>query len=339
MIRVLLALATLLCLVPVANAASFDCAKASTSFERAICGSPELSERDEVLAQAYATALGGLSKAAADRVKSDQHDWRGYAERACSDDAQPIAGDYTDDQVQCLNAVFMTRIKGLEASRMLGGYRFYPVTRSRLEPDPDADTNAYNKLADKQYESVRIDRDTDVAAAFNAMADGIRDDYPDFFVKGGDTIAAGDATEDVTVTVSVKDVAASRIALQVDDYSYGHGAAHGNYAITYRHFLIAQQRPLETSDVFSGEDWRATLGKLVLDKLQATIEDGVWPESVKDIPDWAADPKRWDFSDDGLIVQFEPYEVTAYAMGAPTVTISWDDLDSILADGARDLSY
>jgi uncharacterized protein len=61
MIRFVLALAALLLFVPIAQAASFDCSKAGTSFEKAICDNPELSKQDEVLAQAYATALGGLS--------------------------------------------------------------------------------------------------------------------------------------------------------------------------------------------------------------------------------------------------------------------------------------
>ena len=64
---------------PVAEAASFDCAKASTPLERLICSTPELSRSDEVLAKAYATALGGLSEAAKAVVQSSQRDWLAYA--------------------------------------------------------------------------------------------------------------------------------------------------------------------------------------------------------------------------------------------------------------------
>src|SRR4051812_42452983 len=121
MIRILVALAALFLLTPVAQAASFDCAKAGTSFEKAICASPELSKLDETLARAYATALGGLSAAAAATVKATQHSWLDYAGKACSDDAQPIKGAYTDDQTQCLVATFRGRMKALESSRMQGG--------------------------------------------------------------------------------------------------------------------------------------------------------------------------------------------------------------------------
>lgn len=89
--RIALGFLMLLPALPVANAASFDCAKASTAFERAICEFPELSKRDEILAKAYATALGGLSEAAEATVQKGQREWLAFAERAC---ASEITGSY-----------------------------------------------------------------------------------------------------------------------------------------------------------------------------------------------------------------------------------------------------
>ena len=43
--------------LPFANAASFDCAKATTLVEKAICGDPQLSVRDDALMAAYKHAL------------------------------------------------------------------------------------------------------------------------------------------------------------------------------------------------------------------------------------------------------------------------------------------
>ncbi|MBI4923834.1 MAG: DUF3298 domain-containing protein [Devosia nanyangense] len=338
MIRLVLALAALLFLAPIAEAASFDCGKAATSFEKAICSSPELSQQDEILAQAYATALGGLSKVAAGEVKATQHDWLGYAERICSDDAEPIKGTYTDDQALCLTGSFKGRVRALEASRMQGGYRFYPVGRYLVEKDTEATADDYTKIADKQYETVRIDRDDDIAKAFNAMIEAMRSDHPDLFETGTDKLAGGDVTEDILITTTVDAVTDKRISLVTDNYWFGHGAAHPNYGISYKHFLVDAQRPLYASDIFSGKTWKAVLGKLVLDKLQGTLEDGVWEDSIKDVPDWSADPARWNFSPEGLLVQFQPYEVTYYAAGAPAVTIPWDALSDIMASGAEEIA-
>ena len=338
MTRLVLLLIALMFFAPAAQAASFDCAKAATSFETAICGNPDLSRQDEILAQAYTTALGGLSKPAADEVKAAQHDWLGYVERVCTDEAEPLTGAYNDDQTQCLISTFKSRVKALEASRMQGGYRFYPIDRYLVEKDTEAEPDAYHKVADKAFSTVRIDRDDSFAKAFNAMIETDRVGYTDLFAKGAKTITAGDVTDDYDISVGVKSVTDYRITLTSDIYWYGHGAAHGNYSSSYRHFLVADKRLLEASDIFAGDDWQKTLGKLVLDKLQATIDGGVWPESVKDIPEWAADPSRWDFSQEGLIVQFQPYEVTAYAAGSPTVTIPWDDLSGVLAEHALEIA-
>ena len=50
-------------------------------------------------------------------------------------------------------------------------------------------------------------------------------------------------------------------------------------------------------------------------------------------------PLRWDFSEEGLVIQFNIYEVTAYAMGAPTVTIPWGDLSAITTERAEHIAY
>ena len=340
MIRAILTLLALLFLMPAANAASFDCAKAATPFEKAICTHPDASEADEILAQAYATAIGGLSQPALDIVKADQHAWLDYANRTCSDDAQPITTDYTDEQASCLASTIRSRVTTLEASRMQGGYRFYPISRYLTEKDEEAEADAYVKTASKSFETVRIDSSSDVAKAFNAMVATMQSGYTDLFKKGTDELETGNSAEDVAITTTVDSVTDYRISLVTDNYWYGHGAAHGNYGFTYDHFLVKQQRPLYASDIFSGDGWKEALGKLVHDRLKAEYEDGIWEDAEKDITEMAASPSRWNFSSEGLIVQFQPYEVTAYAAGAPVVTIPWDQLTDLLAsDGEAIATY
>ena len=55
MLRLILTLAAILMFTPIAAAASFDCDKAQTAFEKAVFTDPTLSHQDEVLAKAYAT--------------------------------------------------------------------------------------------------------------------------------------------------------------------------------------------------------------------------------------------------------------------------------------------
>ena len=346
MIRFALALLALLLFVPVAQAASFDCSKAGTSFEKAICGSPDLSKQDEVLAQAYATALGGLSADAAAAVKASQHNWLDYAARICSDDAQPIKGEYTADQTTCLGGEFTTRIRELEASKMQGGYRFYPVEKFLVEKDPDAEADSYNKVATKHVLTVKIDRDDDLAAAFNAMTEQVQQandaqmgEDSHLFDKRGELVT-GDTSADIDLTTSVKEVNSSRITLSTDNYWYGHGAAHGNYGTSLAHFLIAEKRALEAGDVFKGKGWEKKFGKLVIDKAKADLGDE-WQGDDTDgsLTKTIADPSRWDFTDQGLSVLFNPYEVASYARGQVEVVIPWDQLTDLVTDTAQNLSY
>jgi uncharacterized protein len=339
MLKVIVAFAALLLNVSPAAAASFNCAKAQSPFEKAICSSPDLSQQDDVLAQAYQTALGGLSADAASEVKSAQRAWLAYAEHSCSEDAQPISGDYTDDQKQCLAATYRDRIGDLEASRMQGGYRFYPIDRYLVEKDTQALPEDFTKVADRQFQIVKIDGASDIATAFNAAIDAIIAGTENVFDPGTLTLAGSDGTADDDTSTKVSAVTSQRIGLQTNEYWYGHGAAHGNYFITNRHFLVDDKRLLEASDIFEGDDWQARLGQLALDAIKAKLGEDFFADSDDAVKAIAVDPLRWDFSEEGLVVQFNIYEVTAYAMGAPTVTIPWGELGAITTDRAEEIAY
>src|SRR5262245_56935176 len=69
-----------------AHAQSFDCAKAKTPQEKAICSSKELSAEDGQMAMTYKAALAGVNPEMTARIREDQREWiRGMA-LACKDD-------------------------------------------------------------------------------------------------------------------------------------------------------------------------------------------------------------------------------------------------------------
>ncbi len=115
-----------------AEAASFECARAKTEVDKAVCASPDLSKLDDSLAVAYRTALGGLSLSATAELKSDQRHWLAFAQRACTKNAKVALSAYDETGRDCLATVYQDRIRVLETSRMFGGYRFYPVGRLLL---------------------------------------------------------------------------------------------------------------------------------------------------------------------------------------------------------------
>ena len=327
-LRVLAGLVMLAMATSVAEAASFDCKKASTPFETAICTHPELSKADDLLAVAYATAIGGLSKPALALMQKNQKAWLDFAQRSCTDDAELPTRAYPDEQVECLRSSFETRVRRLEQSRMWGGLRLYSVESYGVIPDTTADADAWNKVATREVSVPRIDGSDAEAKAFAA------------FVAAHGPQAEGeqDETSDVQQLATVDEVNAQRISLVINNWWYGHGAAHGNYDISYAHFLRGEQRALEAADIFVGEGWEEQLGKLALAELDSTIEGGIWEESREDAAANASDPSRWNFSFEGLVIQYQPYEVTAYAYGAPTVTIPWAQLTDYLSADALSIA-
>ncbi len=93
-----------------APAASFDCVKASTPVEHAICADAALARLDREIAAAYASQLAVASEPAARQaITARQRRWLGNRDSACRD--QPEAS-----RVACLSGVYRIRLTELEAS-------------------------------------------------------------------------------------------------------------------------------------------------------------------------------------------------------------------------------
>jgi uncharacterized protein len=338
--RLLIALVMLVLSGGIASAASFDCAKAGTTFERAICSSPELSKQDEILAKSYATALGGLSDEAAAEVKRGQREWLDFAQRACTEDGVPRKEDYTADDMSCLDQLFSSRIRGLEESRMREGRRIYPMDHYAVVPRSAElpEEEWYRHVATKEYSSPRIDGMDEEAAAFNALLGEFGTTFDDYFGAEQSPEAEGDDSTDNNISVKVDSITDLRISMVVNAYWYGHGAAHGNYTITYLHFLTGKGRELTSADMFDGEGWEKGLFDLAVADLKQTLGEDYWPDAEEFIDESVTDPARWNFTEAGLVLQFQPYEVTAYAFGAPTATIPWDQLGAYLSEDGKRIS-
>jgi len=323
-----------------AAAASFDCAKAATPFETAICGNADLSKADERLAKTYATAIGGLSELALGEMRASQRAWLDYAQRACTRDAQVLrAGAYDERGVSCLVDLFNSRSRVLETSRMMDGLRVYPLATFAARPDPyEADNPESNwPVAQHEMAVVQLDSDEGFAHAFNDLVRAEGQMIAGVFAgQGGPETVFEDDSSDTTNSIEIDEIAGSnRISLSVSTYWYGHGAAHGNYTISFRHYLKEQGRFMEARDLFGGKGWQKALLTLAAAAARAEHGDALWSEGLDDLMEAVSDPNRWNLSDPyGLIIQFQPYEISSYAYGAPTARVSWEALEPYLAESA-----
>lgn len=328
-----------------AGAAIFDCTKAATPFEHAICDMPDLSAADDLLAKSFATATGGLTKGAVGLMRADQRNWLDYARRACTDDAEVMtSGRYDDNGASCLVEKFNTRSGALEQSRMISGHRFFLQSAYAVLPDPNEADNpdSYWKVASHEAIMPQLDSDDPLAEAFNRFIAEMGANKSDILsLAGGGDIDEVDASADTSVIIKVKELGGNnRITMDVSTYWYGHGAAHGNWSISYLHYLADQDRGLIASDIFAGDDWASTLVDAAWAELQAEHAEWLQVETAGDIAEIVVEPSRWDLSNDyGLTIQFQPYEVAAYAYGAPTITIPWDKLDAIKAETQDEVRY
>lgn len=340
---VLAALAFFSCFALPAAAASFDCAKASTPFEHAICDDTALSMADDRLATTYQTAIGGLSEAALAAVRGDQRTWLDFARRACAPDARPMtSGSYNEDRTRCLVSLFNTRSTVLESSRMVGGKRFYPRAQYAALPDPDAeDPDSYWAVATHELSYVQLDATDDSAKALNAYIEEQALALSGGFGEGDGTEDFGsDGSSDTINSVRVKDADYNSVTLDVNTYWYGHGAAHGNWTVDYLHYRLDENRPLVAEDIFAGKRWKTALLDLTVEALEAEHGEELMLDDTDFLAKVVTDPDRWDLSDPySLILQFQPYEVSYYAYGAPTARIPWGKLQDYLSENAGDYRY
>ena len=94
------------CAAITANAASFDCTKASSPTEKAICSSSDLSDLDSTMSQKYKNAL--LASQDPDALKANQRQWI-VQTRSCSSAPEGIEF--------CLRRMYQERITYLRMAQ------------------------------------------------------------------------------------------------------------------------------------------------------------------------------------------------------------------------------
>lgn len=146
-----------------AGAASFDCAKASSRVENAICASSTLSRLDSELADAYGVTL--LTNADAEGVKSAQRVWLRDTRNKCVDDA-------------CLETVYKQRIAALRGPDPVDAPSRAEIEAddANMPSDQELAEQEQKRLAEEQAAKARADElsakaQADVAAKAKAEAE------------------------------------------------------------------------------------------------------------------------------------------------------------------------
>ncbi|NWD05581.1 DUF3298 domain-containing protein [Pseudomonas gingeri] len=305
-------------LIPItASAASFDCGKAHSPLEKAVCADPALSALDSSIAASYNAAMQRLSPDGQTLLRSGQRQWLHFVRDVC------LPSQSTSEIGFCLNRHYTDRLKALSVAAVaIGPYLF-----SRNDYFSAATGDKNGQVYTLQAGAPRIDAPLSPAVvswnsmmtkqAMGAIASSCDSGH-------GDEYAGFEMTYASANTLSVKTTASE----------YCHGTAHGHGGTTGLTYVLKPNlHALEASDLFDmGTAWKDLLAQRSYEALEKKT-DGIALERSQ-VEQAALDVRAWTLTQEGLLITIDPYAVLAYALGTTEINITWRDLKPFLAPNA-----
>lgn len=294
-----------------AQAASFDCKKAQTHLEIAVCALPELSADDEKLAVAYKASLAGLSPETVHALRGDEAEWLRYVATVCEANAKQTRKELS----KCILPYYQERLELLtQSAQTVAGTRI--VMRSSLQAEPFGRGSHWNEYASDdndgfgrkcliwpQAESTEPEWKAWNAIVkqrvFTALDESLT---AAGFIKlaewnAGSIIAYSKASAVYAVPGRVSVDIASQYTVQPLYGMYYPAEKSESF-----HWLLAQQRELKVDDVFTpGSGWLKVVKACCESKVLGgdTNADNLHFEKAAQMP------RYWDFSLEGLTIQFD----------------------------------
>jgi uncharacterized protein len=343
--KTLLALALPFLLCVLAQAASFDCTKATTAQEKAICGAPDLSAADDQMAAAYKAWLAAAQPAWAAGIRQNQLAWLRTRDANCpaGNDSIPIA--------TCLSSMYKERIEELQQMvQHFAGITFVSqaiTLTARETPDsapPAGVTEVTPGFGTLQATWPQAIPTTPQWTAWNrAIVPAIiqaANANQSISVKDWNGLARPGI--DLSLTVTVDRLDAQWISATIDGLYDGHGA-HPTENSSEFYWMLGEQRALKPADVFlPNSGWDTWMEKRLDSYLHQTLDaqsDGnyqTWfPQhgAAAALQGIVTNPGDWKLDPAGFSIFFQPYQVACYACTPKPMTLSWSDLKPYLQPG------
>ncbi len=319
--------ALLIALVVAAPAAaqtgpSFDCKRASSEVELAICATPELAATDRQMVAAYDALVGKLSGPAKDHLLKDQQHWLARRSEVCVGSHDEIVGCIKERDEQRLGNIrvfgegvypFISE-QALIKSGKVGKISWsIDATWPRFD-GPTADFSEVNR---------------DFATTTEAAAKA---------VIPLDTSAGnlrGDQDWPYMQSYMLQRPADSAVAVMIDTYAFS-GGAHGYGGANCSLIDLRTGRTATLADVFGpGDGWLQTLVPLVRGELKKQFTDDRpgFDEAIEPaaLTKQLRDPTLYYFQQHRLQLIFNPYFVGPYVSGTFKVNIPYAVLQPLFA--------
>ena len=295
---------------------SFDCAKAATPLERAICKSPELAKADRDVSAAYAALAARLNGAAKEHLVKDQQRWIANRNRACSG----------EDAATCLKSRYENRFALLKEF----GSGAYPFI-SELAIIKAGKVKATRYQIDASYP--QFDGPSVNHAAINARFANTTKTAVEESVPNADIGDDPGLTWSYEQSFAIHRPGPAAISVEVSFYGFT-GGAHGNGS-TYAVLVdLRSGREVKPAAVFSsGGEWLRTITAIVEADLKKQFverpgfDDALEPAKLGEL---MAESGRYLFKGDALEIIFNAYDVGPYSAGSYQVVIPYSRLRPLI---------
>jgi uncharacterized protein YecT (DUF1311 family) len=306
------------------QAQGFDCAKATSRFEKAICGDAHAHDADIAMSKAFSDLLSGVDAKARAAATAAQIAWIKDRDRTCGDKK---AGELAS----CLTSQSESRRAFLSGQPQEG-----PGAASRIVPWFRIEKGGRGK-ADVDMELLKFaDPKSPGERAFNAATAKFLEDIiePEKDDPAADNYAF--ETRMTLVYASPKLVSA-----QASGYTDS-GGAHPNSYVANVNYDVAADRLLKFQDAFDakaaqkiyvrcGDQVKAQKKERMGSDAPLAPDD--LKELAKNIADSTGDLANWSLGATKADVVYNPYAVGSYAEGAYDCELGYDLLRSLVKPG------
>jgi uncharacterized protein YecT (DUF1311 family) len=320
----------------VAYGASFDCTKAKTPQEKAICGSRELSLADEKLNAAYKTVQSSVPAEFAIKVRDDQRNWLQLLPSQCRDTESVPSERLT----QCMLRMYAERTADLQ-SRLFtaGGVRFFSRSIKLTWADSNGTSPEWEETPGFGTLKAMWPQSTRETAEWRAWNKAIEAATQSLASVGGDSSPTGEwlkkwaADVDGEVTASVGLVSEELVTASIGSDVMGHGAGHPGGSSIELNWLLKQKRELRPDDVFRRDsDWEKAIETLCSEDLQRP-DANLFDDWKQALPKVVLDSENWELNKAGLTINFPEYSVSPHVSPVSPVLIPWTALKPFLQSG------
>lgn len=289
-------LASLVVATPM-RAASFDCARAASPIEKAICADPELGRLDSDVDQEYRRVLQAAGPGFEAKVRAVQRAWL----RARVDPG-------------ALKALLQQRLENLRHAVIAAG----PVTLLRLDGEhlpPYVLTalpgqTAYNRAADDIVADAQTDYTSAAQfAACNRLADRTDSETasPEVKAKLAECEELSQTGRDYEVTLLSADLISVEERLIVDGWRTAHPANSSQHF----NFWLSRPGKVRVDEIFGGAKYRDVIRAAVRNQVEGSEGGKV-----------VLEPQQWGLRREALIITAEGYDLGT-GRGSFEITVPW----------------